>query len=403
MRIMLLLLVSVNLLFAIEFNGYSSFELGNMSFSDSLMISSVYKYRGLPDGWVQGGDSQIDTGSTDSTTLFNYRYDSSNSWVTTSGSDTFFLYDQRRVITIQKGYVHTTHISYGENSRTIISNPNDDEISQHSKRWYYHYLADGQVDTMIMTPNDWEYPGDSIYWGENVSDTLTYSYDSQNRKTGAFYISYSRDFSHGFPWKRAEDSLLYEWSTLGDTTIEKITQLSKQGDSWTPKKEDTLWVNKYNSNGQLLHQDIRRWDASLGQWDSLFFNIIEYTYEDSLLISSSEYQYYGDGTSSLLKWFYKYTYGENTLLHDNPTDIASFGVLNKSGNVKFTINGNRSISVNGSSKFNKLVIYDLFGRQLRAVNSSTKISLSGISIGQPLIVVAKYGDSIVGIKRLMAR
>ena len=396
--VVVLLILTLTLVAQIEFNRYSNEEFENISFSDSLMITTHTRLHESAPGAVQGPTE--DTTSTNVMYTYHYDYDSLAQKITAYSGTIFYVDSLQKIIKIEEGTLKTTLFRYDSLSTAITVHPNEPTLNYRSKHYHYTYRPDGQIAALITIPVDWEY-GQEPFWDTAHADTLTYTYNDAGQKTGAFYNSWTIDWSHGFPWERAIDSFTYTYDTLGLETITTITQLSKVGELWISKAEDTLWTQHYNNKHQLTREISQRYDYQNQSWDSTYYVVKEYTYNDSGRVEDSkEIQYYGDGTSTILEWHNLYTYGANSIL----SDVTPITSPPKSISSPISLHiSHQNISVTSSVPIDQIILYSLQGRKIRQSLHSTTLSLQGVSKGQPFIAVVLSKGVVITSRKIFVQ
>ena len=394
----LTLLFLVSSLFALEFNGYHNEELNNISFEESTMITSHLRFHRFPqESSYYTDDTLQPIDSSETQPNYTFEYDSINRTITSQSVTTYTLDSLRRVVSFNKRDMSFTYISYDSLQKTITVHPNTDEINYHSKEFIYRYRPDGQVASLIFIPVDWEY-GQPVYWDSAHADTLTYSFNQDGLITGARYTSWSIDVSHGFPWQRSDDSLHYSYSTLDDTTIRTITQLSPSTDSWTSRQGDTLWTQIFSPEGWLVREKKQRFNTESQPWDTLYYTVKEYTYTaNGKLTEHTETQHYGDGSATFVRWRDVYLYGPNTLL--DPVTPLNHTVQTRATTLQYLYR-NSQLAILSSAPYNEISLYNLRGQLLGQRMNSSTISLNSLTTHQTIMVVVRHNGVIVGTTKL---
>ncbi len=400
-QMMLGIVTTVGVLVAqqINYGEYSNSKLENLSFTDSISCNKIYSNRGVASGTqgpANGTDSLKDSGSV--TLAYVYSYDSISNSVTMEGAGQDLRFDldsQKRVTKITLGNIRTTFLTYKDNQVTIADYPNDTAMTRHTCKWDMWYRPDGQIEKVIRTPADWTYLG-PYFWAENNADTVIHTYDSENRKIGTSKILWSADLFHAYPWIRGRDSLEYSYGDNNGKKSVVVQSLSPIGDSWGFNALDTQWTALFNEKGQLIQQTTRRRDVSSQMWDTLYYTVSNYIWEDSLLIERHDILHYGTGSSTMAVLDERYFYGPNPLVVKGATSIAQKSL--SVSNMRFTQMG-ESLELTGGS-VDKLVLVSLSGRVLREISGSARISLEGISRNQVVIALGYSRGVQVVLKKI---
>lgn len=395
----LLLLFSVAI-FSMDMGGYVNRELGTISFTDSLILSSVSIDKQFSSGSQGPIPDDDDTGKVS----FNYKYsyDSIKNEIQLLGAGSAQIYkldDQKRVTRINEGTIRTTTFEYKQNETIIKVYPNasGEDLSKHTFGWRYLFNDNGTVHKAIFTPVDWEYQG-PIEWAPTYEDTIAYSYDSSGKRIGARRIFWDTNLFHSVPWRKTEDSVTYTYDSVytgTDSVMARMTveMLSPFGTGWQSLKGDTQWVYLYNDDGQIFNCKERRWDAALSEWDQLYYFNTDYEYEDSLLVSKYKWLIYGDGSKTLLNRSEDYVYGLNTIKYGTP-DVSNSKVTLRNGmKVNIVKKGNLLTFKNVDKRLNEISIYSISGRLISSVKNATAIDLRGVNLNQQLIIVAKGNNN----------
>lgn len=390
--------------FSMEMGGFVNRELAAISFTDSLILASITIDKEVAEG-TQGPIEGEDTGT--ATINFLYSYDSVKNVISLAGQgqkQIFRLDDQNRITRIEVGNLRTTKISYGVNEMVIQVFPNDSALSTHTYEWKYIYNDDQTIDKAIFTPTDWEYNG-PIEWAKNYADTITYSYDSNGKRVGARRVFWDTNLFHTVPWKRSTDSVTYSYDSLyaGTDSVlgrKTVTMLSEFGNTWEPMKGDTQWVYLYNDKGQIIQNTETRWDGANKEWDKLYFFVVDYKYDNSLLMSKEKWLFYGDGTDSILNRSEVYTYGINTIKYGDIKVANSISKASLKKHVRMTINGN-NLMVADNIQFDRLEIFSLSGRLIKSVRNSNTINVDGINKKQQLFIKGIKNNRSVFLSKLL--
>jgi len=386
--------------------GYENNIIQYLSFDDSVLVEKE-SIRGAVIGGTTGAvQSESGPGNWIDFTL-DYRYDSTENSVYVEGRGDKIIIEldeEKRPVKMKKGYVRTTTFQYGENETIIEVYPNTEEISGHSYRYTYRFNDNGDTTMMIRTGTDGVY-GEPLVWAPEFSDTVTYSYDEEGKRSGISHITWTKDYNRRTRWKRHMDSLQYSYDIVDDETVQTLTQLSLSDTSWVSMREDTQYVSTLNDDGNVKYTYIRRWDSNNQEWDQTYFTKFEYDYDGQTLINHKATQFYGDGTSGLLIREVKLEYQRNNLKYgDIASEINDLTQSSYVSEARFSVASDNRVEFSGTANaIDQMSVYSMQGRLLRSVSGSDMISLEGISRGQALMVVASKAGQVVLTSKMVVQ